>query len=71
MKKNCCLCGERIHQDDFFMDHGQGTMCSACLVGLETPTMDISSLFREKRFSERPKEEPTEQIVLDAVLAIS
>lgn len=53
------------------MDYGQGKMCSTCLVGLETPSMNISNLFAENSSCRLPRQEPNEQVVAEAVQAIS
>ncbi|WP_147819086.1 hypothetical protein [Salidesulfovibrio onnuriiensis] len=71
MRHTCILCGKQIENHDFFMDYGQGNVCSTCLVGLEVPNMGISALFMQDHSCEAPKYEPSEELVLEAMQAIS
>ncbi len=67
MKNRCHICGEEIVKDDFFMDYGQGKVCSSCLVGMETPELMISSLFRQKNEIRDASQEPNLAMVEQAV----
>lgn len=71
MKHTCILCGKRVEDHDFFMDYGQGTVCSTCLVGLEVPDMSLSALFSQDSAHDLSRFEPSEQLVEEAMQAIS
>lgn len=71
MKNHCHLCNKQIERDDFYMDYGQGPVCSTCLVGLETPDMGVSTLFMENDSGDLSRYEPSEQVVIEALTAIS
>lgn len=71
MKIICHICKNRIHRDDFYMDYGKGTVCSACLVGMETPDTTMSALFTGKRSCDLSQFEPDQTLVEEALQAIS
>ncbi|KAB1442784.1 hypothetical protein [Pseudodesulfovibrio senegalensis] len=67
MKHRCHICGQEIMRDDFFMDYGQGKVCSSCLIATDEPDMMISGLFRQKNEIRTAPPEPEPFMVEQAV----